>query len=188
MTKEEWQAIKQRNRVWDGKFFYGLKTTKTVCRPSCSKRTPNPRNVVVFSVLQEALDAGYVPCKRCRPELEDWSGSKKELAAAAKAYIEAHYTEKFSLEQLADHLFINKHYLLRTFKELTGTTLLAYHNQVRCRTAAELLTRPELNMSYISNSVGYSSASHFSHVFRKTMGCTPTEYRERYMQSLEEVQ
>ena len=185
MTREEWLAIKNRDRSWDGRFFYGLRTTKTVCRPSCSKRTPNPRNVILFSTLDEALAQGYTPCKRCRPEQSDWGGSKKELALSAKAYIEGHYMEKFSLEHLADTLFINKHYLLRTFRELTGTTLLAYHNQVRCEAAKELLTRPELTMSYISNTVGFSSASHFSHVFHKICGCTPSEYREEYMKSLE---
>ena len=88
MTQEQWLAIKNRDKSWDGCFYYGMKTTKTVCKPSCRKRTGNPKNIVIFSSVREALEQGYHPCKLCRPELTDWSGSKNELVAAAKKQIE----------------------------------------------------------------------------------------------------
>ena len=186
ITKEQWTAIKNCDKRYDGRFFYGLQSTKKVCRPSCPKRSYDPKRIAVFDTLEEALSQGYRPCSRCRPELPDWSGAKTELAKAAEQYVREHYTDKFSLSVLADTLHVDKSYLLRTFKSVTGHTLLEYHNLVRCEIAKELLTRPELSASFIASEVGYVSASHFSQVFRKTVGCTPSEYRERYLKSLDE--
>ena len=185
MTKEQWLAIKNKDKNYDGLFFYGLKSTKIVCRPSCPSRTCKAKNVVIFDSLEEASNEGYRPCLRCRPDLPQWEGAKKDLARKAKKYIEENYSKKFSLDAAAGALFVNKSYLLRTFKESEGMTLLQYHNFVRCKTAKELLTRSELKISYISNAVGYVTASHFSHVFKKFFGLTPFEYRTEYFESLD---
>ena len=184
VTKEQWQAIKSCDKQYDGSFFYGLTTTKKVCRPSCPKRSYDPKRIVIFSSVDEAQAMGYRPCARCRPELPDWAGAKAELARAAERLIRERSAEKFSLAALAAALHVDKSYLLRTFKCVTGSTPLEYHNRVRCEAARELLTRPELSVSYIASEVGYVSASHFSRIFRKLFGCTPTEYRDRYLNSL----
>lgn len=99
------------------------------------------------------------------------------LAQAASAYIEAHSKEKFSLQKMADSLFVNGSYLLRAFKKYKGYTPLAYHNHVRCEQAKDLLTHTGEEVSEIGETVGFVSSAHFSHVFKKTEGCTPTEYR-----------
>ena len=99
------------------------------------------------------------------------------LTQAAKAYIETHSAEKFSLQELASALYINGCYLLRTFKQQTGITLLSYHHQVRCEKAKVLLTQTDKCVSEIGEAVGFVSSSHFSHIFRKMEHCTPTEYR-----------
>ena len=105
-------------------------------------------------------------------------GSSGEmLTQAASEYIEAHCREKFSLQSLADSLFVNKSYLLRVFRKHTGYTPLAYHNHLRCKRAKELLVSTGEEISEIGEMVGFVSSAHFSHVFRKTEGCTPTEYR-----------
>ena len=103
--------------------------------------------------------------------------SGETLAKAAQRYIEAHSKEGFSLEQLAGALYINGNYLMRAFKKNTGMTPLNYHHAVRCNKAKELLLQTTLSISDIGEVVGFVSSSHFSHVFRKTVGCTPSEYR-----------
>ncbi|MFN8450109.1 MAG: Ada metal-binding domain-containing protein [Anaerolineae bacterium] len=70
-----------------------MRTTGIFCRPSCRARKPYPQNVEFFATAQEALAAGYRPCKRCRPTevigaLPDWAGEllrrgrKRPIAAA----------------------------------------------------------------------------------------------------------
>lgn len=101
------------------------------------------------------------------------------LVLAAKEYIEAHSPEKFSLKKMSEALYINGSYLLRQFKSHTGQTLLEYHNAVRCERAKELLRDTPMCISGIGEAVGFVSSAHFSHVFRKVTGTTPTAYRER---------
>lgn len=184
-TREQWLAIKNCDADSDGRFFFAVKGSKKVCRPSCRKKSYDPKRIIVFDTLAEALARGYTPCSRCHPELDHWEGPKKQLSAAAEEYIRAHYTEKFSLAALAEALHVDKSYLLRTFKQVTGNTLLEYHNRVRCEAAKELLTRPELTAAYIASAVGYVSASHFSQVFRRLTGKTPSEYRKDYLEGLD---
>ena len=108
---------------------------------------------------------------------QEQHGSGESLIVATKAYIEAHSCERFSLKQLSESLFVNGSYLLRQFKAHTGQTLLEYHNAVRCERAKALLHDAQMTISMVGESVGFVSSSHFSHVFKKMTGLTPTEYR-----------
>ena len=117
MTDEEWGAISRRDGSYDGRFFYGRKTTKKVCRPSCPVRLCSPKNIIIFRTFEEAADAGYTPCRRCRPDLPWWNGASAELAETARRYIDRHYAEKFSLEAIAGSLYVNGSYLTRIFRK-----------------------------------------------------------------------
>lgn len=105
--------------------------------------------------------------------------SSDVIVGAAMDYIERHSAEKFSLQTLSEALFINGSYLLRLFKARTGQTLLSYHNRVRCDKAQALLRDTELSISEVGEAVGFVSSAHFSHVFKKTTGMTPTEFRAK---------
>ena len=110
-------------------------------------------------------------------ENEERKNSGKALSDAAKAYIESHSAEKFSLRAISEALFVNGSYLLRLFKANTGHTLLEYHNTVRCERAKQLLMNEAIPISQIGDEVGFASSAHFSHVFKKIVGVTPSEYR-----------
>ena len=105
------------------------------------------------------------------------------LAEAAQRYIEAHSTERFSLEKMSRALYINGSYLMRVFRQMTGTTPLCYHHKVRCDRAKALLTKTDQTISQVGETVGFVTSSHFTHVFRDTVGCTPTEYRRQHRQA-----
>ncbi len=109
-------------------------------------------------------------------------GAGEKLTQAAKAYVEAHSAEKFSLQAVASALYVNGSYLLRTFKAHTGYTLLRYHNFVRCEKAKALLACPEKSISQVGEETGFVSSSHFSHIFKKIAGVTPSEYRSALKQ------
>ena len=97
---------------------------------------------------------------------------------AAKEYIEAHSLEKFSLKGISGAMYINGSYLSRRFKSHTGQTLLEYHNCVRCGKAKDLLRNTDMSISEVGTTVGFVSSAHFSHVFKKVTGRTPTSYRD----------
>ena len=110
--------------------------------------------------------------------MEEKQASGKSLSIAAQHYIEDHITEKFSLQKMADALFVNGSYLLRTFKRCTGMTPLSYHHLVRCLIAKKLLVNTDQSITEIGEAAGFVSSSHFTHIFKKTLGCTPSEYRK----------
>ena len=172
-----------RDRSFDGRFYYAMKNSEVVCRPSCTARTPHPERIIVFDTLQQALDAGYRPCRRCCPDIEDWEGTGAELAARLKQWIEENYTEHFSLDAAAEYFHMDKNYLIRVFRKWTGTTMLKYHHCIRCTHAKEMLTHPEYSISYISSEVGYKTPAHFTRIFRQTVGMTPMEYRKQHYAS-----
>ncbi len=62
---EKIRAILSRDRRFDGVFWYGVKTTGVVCRPSCPSKVPRVENIELFDTLRDALEAGYRPCKIC---------------------------------------------------------------------------------------------------------------------------
>lgn len=67
-AQEKLQAIQNRDNSYDGKFIYGVKTTKIICRPGCSARMPLVKNIVLFDTMEESIQKGYRPCKRCKPK------------------------------------------------------------------------------------------------------------------------
>lgn len=101
----------------------------------------------------------------------------KRLVSAAENYLALHSAEKFSLQEIANALYINGSYLLRVYKAHTGHTLLWYHSHLRCEKAKELLTESDLSISEIGEKVGFVSSAHFSHVFKKLTGMTPSAWR-----------
>jgi len=104
-------------------------------------------------------------------------GAAERLTRAAQEYIQAHSAEKYSLKAISGAMYVNGSYLMRTFKASTGRTLLWYHNHVRCEKAKLLLADERLSVSEAGEEAGFVSSSHFSHMFRKMTGLTPTQYR-----------
>lgn len=78
--QEKLQAIQNRNSSYDGKFIFGVKTTKIICRPGCPARLPLEKNIVFFGTMEEAIEKGYRPCKRCKPKLVNQSQEGKLLS------------------------------------------------------------------------------------------------------------
>jgi AraC family transcriptional regulator, regulatory protein of adaptative response / methylated-DNA-[protein]-cysteine methyltransferase len=63
-----WALVLARSTETDGRFFYSVRTTGVYCRPSCAARPARPENVRFHATREEARQAGFRPCKRCRPD------------------------------------------------------------------------------------------------------------------------
>lgn len=174
-----YQAVARRDTRYDGVYYTGVKTTGIVCRPSCRARTPKPDNVVFYPSLEKALQAGFRPCKRCRPDEGGPLRPDAVLAAQADAVISAGYGERLTLSGLAGRLKVSAAHLHRTYKEVTGLTPAAKLDQVRLDKARGLLRLGRMPVSEIGRAVGFRGASHFAAWFHRHTGASPTEYRER---------
>ncbi|RAP78317.1 bifunctional transcriptional activator/DNA repair enzyme AdaA [Paenibacillus montanisoli] len=175
MTNEMWRAIEACDAAYDGKFFYGVRTTGIFCRPSCKSRTPLQEHVRIFSSTDAALADQYRPCKRCKPgglKLPD-----EEWVDAIAAIMEARYAEQLTLAKLAELSHASPYHMQRMFKRLKGASPAAYLQRVRIEAAKRLLRSSESPISEIGSQVGYPNAAHFATVFQKESGCSPTTYR-----------
>ena len=98
--------------------------------------------------------------------------------AAVRRYIDHHFKESLTLDQLADEAHMNKYYLSHAFKQEYGISPINYMISRRLEESKYLLAETDLSMSQIAQLLGFSSLSYFSQVFRKTQGLSPMEYRQ----------
>ncbi|WP_408007649.1 bifunctional transcriptional activator/DNA repair enzyme AdaA [Pseudalkalibacillus sp. A8] len=175
--KSVYETILSRDTRYDGQYYVGIVTTGIFCRPSCRSRTPKPENVKVFKSIEEAREAGFRPCKRCRPENPSKHGPDAEVVKSINKMIQHKYPQSLTLSHMATELNMSPYHLQRVYKRMTGMTPSKKLLQKRMEAAKGLLLKREIPIAEISPLVGFNSVSHFSSVFKKTTGCTPIEYR-----------
>ncbi len=104
------------------------------------------------------------------------SGNRQ--CAAVKRYIDLHFKEALTLEQLAEDAHMNKYYLSHAFKREYGVSPINYMISRRIEESKYLLAETDLSMSQIAQLLGFSSLSYFSQTFRRTQSVSPMEYRQ----------
>ncbi|MCR4895911.1 MAG: AraC family transcriptional regulator [Lachnospiraceae bacterium] len=113
------------------------------------------------------------------PESRERSGKKSSLYAI-KLYLNEHYNERITLEDLAGQFYINKYYLTRLFREGFGCSVGTYLQQLRITRAKELLRFSDKSIEEIGYECGIGAPHYFSRLFRKMEGISPSEYRKMW--------
>ena len=111
--------------------------------------------------------------KLLSPEEERENAGIKKV----KSYIKDHYTEKISLNDLAQHVGYNPSYLSTLFKKHEGVSPLDYLNITRIKQAKVFLAGSEFSISDVAMMVGFNSVSYFNHMYKSIEGETPGDYR-----------
>lgn len=114
------------------------------------------------------------------PDANNSHTAGKRNLREIKDYIDLHYAQKITLDDLAQQFFINKYYLTRLFKEQFGSSVNSYLLQVRTTQAKQLLRFSDLSIEQIGMKCGMNDANYFSRMFKKVEGITPGEYRKRW--------
>lgn len=104
------------------------------------------------------------------------SGNRQ--CAFVRRYIDLHFKEPLTLEQLSGEAHMNKYYLSHAFKREYGVSPINYMISRRIEESKYLLAETDLSLSHISQLLGFSSLSYFSQVFRRTQDISPMEYRQ----------
>lgn len=103
-----------------------------------------------------------------------------EVITAAMEYINTHYREELSLDDVAEFAGFSRYYFSRSFRKQTGYTFKDYLCQKRVQVAMDLLIRSNSPMKDVAAESGFGSVATFNRVFREKKGCTPTQYRAIY--------
>lgn len=115
-----------------------------------------------------------------RVERLHWGKTQSKLATDVANYVQHHLSDAIKTEDIAGALYISRPYLSKKFKEDTGENIAEFILKEKMEEAKRLLRYSNKSLTAIGSYLGFSSASHFSRVFKSYVGSTPRVYRERH--------
>ncbi len=177
-------AIVVRFHTDDGSAYEPFESALREAIAQVSRRT-RVRIAPGFSELVPDLAASCLEAfRRSRGGLLDSDSpvaNKMERAiTACMAYIQDHYMEELSLEQMADRFGFNAFYFSHVFKQTTGMAFTSCLNDERMRRAKVLLESTDDKVYQIAAAVGYRDAKYFNRQFKRNFGVTPEQYRNAF--------
>lgn len=105
--------------------------------------------------------------------------TSKDVMVQAEEWIQNHYHESITLEQVAEYVALNPYYFSKLFKERFHQTFIDFLTQLRLHKAKQYLSTTEKPLKEICSLVGYKDPNYFSRVFKKKEGVSPTSYRDK---------
>ncbi|MEQ8675991.1 MAG: trifunctional transcriptional activator/DNA repair protein Ada/methylated-DNA--[protein]-cysteine S-methyltransferase [Aggregatilineales bacterium] len=170
LHRDYYQAIIDKNVDYFGVFFTGVKTTGVFCRPGCPARTPKFENCVFYDSAQEALLAGFRPCKRCNPLSNP--NHVPEIVQKLVDAVEAQPEKKWRSEDVRQ-LYIDPSTARRQFKKRFGMTFIEYARSRRIGMAMKHI-REGATVIDAQVASGYESGSGFRDAFARITGSAPS--------------
>lgn len=170
-----WEAVLRRDPGADGVFYYGVTTTGVYCRPSCGARRPRRANARFFPSRAAAEQAGFRPCRRCRPDQPKLAERHAAVVAEACRSI-ATAADPPRLDALAAAAGLSRFHFHRIFTRMTGLTPRAYAAAERAgRLRAELAASTSVTAAIYES--GFGSSGRFYAAAPQALGMTPTRFR-----------
>lgn len=117
--------------------------------------------------------------EQCSASERKTSRKQLEKLKTILAYVEAHYAEPISIEDIAGECFYSKSYFMKFFKESMGMGFITYLNDYRLEIAARMLHAADENILEIAAACGFENLSYFNRSFKKKYGVTPGRYRKK---------
>ena len=131
--------------------------------------------------IREALQTMTERLKKTETAAEEEAPETRNagsfLVKQAIAYMEAHCTEKLTLQEVADACFVSQWHLSKLLNRYTEKSFYDILNAQRVARAKQLLADPQLRIGDIGELVGYADTAHFARVFKKLTGMSANEYR-----------
>jgi len=170
-----WNAVVARDAARDREFVFAVSSTGVYCRPSCAARRPRRENVQFFVRPEQAEQAGYRACLRCRPK--SFSGNTESGGVKAICrFIEQHLDEPLTLDRLGKEFHQSPFHLQRRFKAMLGITPREYADSCRLRMLKRNLQAGD-SVTRAMYDAGYGSSSRLYERTASQLGMTPDKYR-----------
>jgi len=159
-------------------FRYGDNSKLRSCHERLfeAEQQTRSRDLLMNSILYEYLFLLVKQFPNKRPVVGE---NRANYVEEVLRFIEGAYCDPITVQDIADHLSLNRSYLHRMFKAVMGTSIQNYLLDYRIRRACTLLKNTDLPIHVVARSVSYQDALHFSKLFRQKKGVSPSEYREQ---------
>lgn len=149
----------------------GRENHKTVC---------NSLLHTFFALIARELQAGRYTHPGPREFAPVFFPEEEEgFANQLQKYIESNFYKPLRVGEVAAQMYISTPQFCRRVRQETGTTFVELLTRCRIKRAQELLTETDWTATAIASYIGFRSSTHFQDLFRRRVGCTPIEYRER---------
>ena len=171
-----WRAVQRRDRTYNGRFWFSVRTTGVFCLPSCAARPPLRKNVDFHASPPAAEVAGFRACKRCKPL--DWQaelGLSKPVARACAMFEASEALSPPSLAQVARRVGMSANALSKRFQTELGVNPRDWLVAKKRERFRQALRRGE-SVTEAIYGAGYGSPSRVYESSDKALGMTPATY------------
>ncbi len=173
------QARITRDPRFDGVFFIAVKTTHIFCRSICPANLPHEKNVEYFQHAQQAMNQGYRPCLRCRPDSAPqsyaWKGVETTVNRAMRLLREHN---DLTIKDITLKLGISDRYLRQLFAKYLGLSPKQYQVFNKVLFAKKLIHETAMNIENVAHASGFASSRRLQHNFKQITGLTPLQIRK----------
>jgi two-component system response regulator YesN len=174
-----WREYQVMKRRWVQQFFPSISEDEVkqqlLNEPPVLIVPLDEHGILSLSMWQQELTRSIAHLSKLH--LESQKKDKNVIIEIAE-FLDKHYHEDVTLQDIASRFFLSREYISRKFKQEFEVNLSDYLGQIRMRKAKILLRNPHLRISQVAEMVGYQDEKYFSKVFKKLEGITPNEYRK----------
>jgi AraC family transcriptional regulator of adaptative response / DNA-3-methyladenine glycosylase II len=178
-----YHALSAHDSRFDGVFFVGVTSTGIYCRPVCRVKTPKEANCRFYDTAQEAEQAGFRPCLRCRPELAPGNAPMDDAQRIAQLIVqrlaEGQLDEEPGLEAIASQFELSSRQIRRIVQHELGVPPMQLLLTRRLLLAKQLLTETTWPMTEVAFASGFASVRRFNDAFTRRYGMPPTRLRKK---------
>ncbi len=172
-TTTLWEAVVRRDS--QARFVFGVRSTRIYCRPGCPARQPRPSGVTFFASPRTAEEAGFRPCRRCRPQTLTVDPAVCMVLEVCRLLC-SNPRADVTLAALGKSFGMSPWHLQRTFKSLIGITPRQYADACRLdRFKVQL--RDGQSITGALYEAGYGSSSRLYERTTSQLGMTPSRYK-----------
>ena len=165
-------ALCARDETYEGRAWVGVTTTGIFCRLSCPARNPKPENCTFMTSVAECLEAGFRPCKRCKP-LASGMDADPMVASLVRA-LDADPGRRWGEGDIRAQGY-DLSTVRRAFKRHYGVTFLDMARLARIRHGAKAIERGE-RVIEAQLDAGFDSGSGFRAAFARVLGMAPSSF------------
>ncbi|WP_199615812.1 response regulator transcription factor [Paenibacillus alkalitolerans] len=156
------------------KFWHDTEALTYLSKRGCQRLLESKTVGSLKDIVIEYIDSAFVLARKER------TLQQHHLINRIAAYIEDQLPNSVTVKQLADKFHLSAGHLSVLFKKETGQTISDFVKELRMKKAKKLLQDPTIKIYEVADRVGFQTPAYFTYQFKKNVGCTPQEYRDRY--------